>query len=131
MTKEGTFDPFAMWRESLDRFEQSGNAFLTQNMESEQFSKALGAFLNASLGTRHLFDENLAKLYQHADLPSRTEVAALVAAVQRIEDKLDMLLPTTPSTVRPARTRRPPDAIDPALDNSAQARPRNPGRAKP
>jgi hypothetical protein len=131
MTKEGTFDPFAMWRESLDRFEKSGNAFLTQNMESEQFSKALGTFLSASLGARHLFEENLAKLYQQADLPSRTEVAALAAAVQRIEDKLDMLLPTAPSTVRPARTRRPPDAIDPAQDNSAPARPRDPGKAKP
>jgi hypothetical protein len=131
MTKAGTFDPLAMWRESLDRFEKSGNAFLTQNMESEQFSKALGTFLSASLGARHLFDENLAKLYQHADLPSRTEVAALAAAMQRIEDKLDMLLPTAPSTIRPARTRRPPDAIDLAQDNSAQTHPRRPGKAKP
>jgi hypothetical protein len=131
MMKEGTFDPFAMWRESLDRFEKSGNAFLTQNMESEQFSKALGTFLSASLGARHLFEEILAKLYQQADLPSRTEVTALAAAVQRIEDKLDMLLPTAPSTVRPARTRRPPDAIDPAQYNSTPARPRDPGKAKP
>jgi hypothetical protein len=129
MTKERTFDPFAMWRDSLDRFEKSGNAFLTQNMESEQFSKALGVFLSASLGVWHLFGENLGKLYQHLDLPSRTEVTALAAAVQRIEDKLDTLLPKAPSTARPARTRRPPDAVIPSQDNSVQARPRDERRA--
>ena len=105
MTKENTFDPFAIWREQIDRLESSVNTFATSNMESEQFAKALALFLRASLGAHHVFDENLAKLYQRLNLPSRTEVAALAAVVQRIEEKLDMLLPATPSVPRPARTR--------------------------
>jgi len=124
MTKENTFDPLAMWREQIDRLESGVNTFATSNMESEQFAKGLALFLKASLGVHHVFDENLAKLYQRLNLPSRTEVAALAAAVQRIEEKLDMLLPATPSVSRPARTRQAPDTVNPAADSSSQTSPR-------
>jgi hypothetical protein len=49
-------------------------------------------------------------MYKRMDLPSRSEVAALAAALQRVEDKLDQLLPAPTSEViapRPPRTRRP------------------------
>ena len=124
MTKENIFDPFAIWREQIDRLESAVNTFATSNMESEQFAKALALFLRASLGAHHVFDENLAKLYQRLNLPSRTEVAALAAAVQRIEEKLDMLLPATPSVPRPARTRQAPDSANAAADRCGHTSPR-------
>ena len=124
MTKESSFDPFAIWREQVDRLESGVNTFATSNMESEQFAKALALFLRASLGVHHVFEENLAKLYQRLNLPSRTEVAALAAAMQRIEDKLDMLLPTAPPVLQPARTRQAPDTLNPAADSTSQTSPR-------
>ncbi|MDE2454831.1 MAG: hypothetical protein KGL43_14655, partial [Burkholderiales bacterium] len=70
---------------------------------------ALAQFMKVSLAGQHVFARALAGLYVRLDLPSRTELAALAAAVQRVEDKVDVLLPPAPSLApRPARTRRAP-----------------------
>lgn len=111
-------DPLALWREAIDRLEGDVNSVATRNMETEKFSKALALVLRATLGTQHLFDKNLARLYERLGLPSRSEVAAIAAQMRRIEDKLDMLLPPPAPTHRPARTRRAPEAA-PALPAKA------------
>jgi hypothetical protein len=106
MTPKQLLDPLAMWREAIDRLEGGVNNFATRNMESERFSQALAIVLRAGLGSQHLFDKNLAKVYQRLGLPSRSEVEAIAASMRRIEDKLDMLLPPPAPARRPARTKR-------------------------
>jgi hypothetical protein len=109
MNPNQILDPLAMWRQTVDRLEGGVNDFATRNMESEQFSKALALVLRGSLGTRHLFDKNQARLYERIGLPSRSEVQAMTATLRRVEDKLDLLLPPPAAAHRPARTRRAPD----------------------
>jgi hypothetical protein len=111
MIPKQILDPLAMWRDAIDRLEGGVNNFSTRNMESEQFSQALALVLRASLGTHHLFDKNLARVYERMGLPSRSEVQELAAGLRRIEDKLDTLLPPPAPAHRPARTRRAPKAV--------------------
>ncbi|HSV57293.1 MAG TPA: hypothetical protein VLJ19_00225 [Variovorax sp.] len=126
MTPQQILDPLAMWREAIDRLEGGINDVATRNMESEQFAQALSLLLRASLGTHHLFDKQLAKIYERLGLPSRDEVQALAAGMRRIEDKLDLLLPPPAPMHRPARTRRAPDAA-PALPPKAAREPKRKG----
>ncbi|MDM0114046.1 hypothetical protein QTI66_17970 [Variovorax sp. J22R133] len=124
MSPKQLLDPLAMWREAIDRLEGGINGFATRNMESERFSQALAIVLRAGLGTHHLFDKNMARLYERLGLPSRSEVEALASSLRRIEDKLDMLLPPPAPAHRPARTKRAPEApvaIQPAAPAEAKA----------
>ena len=109
MSPKQLLDPLAMWREAIDRLEGGINSFSNRNMESEQFSQALAIVLRASLGSHHLLDKNLARVYERIGLPTRSEVQAIAAGLRRVEDKLDMLLPPPVPTHRPARTRRAPE----------------------
>ncbi|MEJ8855119.1 hypothetical protein WKW79_11100 [Variovorax robiniae] len=108
--KNATFpDSMQMWREAFDQLESAINAGGVRQLESARFSKALHQVLRASLGMRQVSESASARWHAQLDIPSRTEFAALAAAVQRIEDKLDLLLPECASTnPRPQRTRRPP-----------------------
>jgi hypothetical protein len=115
MTPQQLLDPLAMWRDAIDRLEGGINNTATRNMESEQFAQALSLLLRASLGTHHLFDKQLAKVYERAGLPSRSEVQELAASLRRIEDKLDLLLPPPAPVHRPARTKRAPEALVPEV----------------
>lgn len=106
MNPKQILDPLSMWRETIDRLEGGVNSFTTRNMESEQFSQALALVLRASLGSHHVFDKNMARVYERLGLPSRSEVEAIAAGLRRVEDKLDMLLPPPTPVHRPARTKR-------------------------
>lgn len=112
MTKALKLDPLALLREGINKLEGGANAYATQKMQSEQFAQVLGQLIKVSLGVRHVFGRTLARVYAQFDVPSRTELAALAAAVQRIEDKVDTLLPPAASLApRPARTRRAPETV--------------------
>lgn len=106
MSPQKLLDPLAMWREAIDRLEGGINNSATRHMESEQFAQALSLMLRASLGTHHLVDKQVAKVYERVGLPSRSEVQELAASLRRIEDKLDLLLPPPAPVRRPARTKR-------------------------
>ena len=112
MIPKQILDPLALWRDAIDRLEGGVNDFTTSSMASDQLSQALAVVLRASLGTHHLYDKNLARLYERMGLPSRSEVQALAAGLRRVEDKLDLLLPPPAPTHRPARTRRTPERKD-------------------
>lgn len=132
------FDPLMLLRESLNRLEGGLNAYATEKMASEQFARTLARLMKVSLAGQHVFARTLAGLYVRLDLPSRSELAALAAAVQRIEDKVDALLPPAPSLApRPARTRRapapppPPPVLAPEPGPKAARRVSKPASATP
>ena len=105
-------DPPQMWRKAIAKLEARGNALANRAMDSNEFSSALHHMANLSLGMQQTFEKVLGTYLKKANLPSRTEVAELAEALQRIESKLDRLLPAEarPDTAtKPARTRVPPD----------------------
>lgn len=110
MPRVPKIDPLALLRTGVNQLEGGANAFATRKMQSEQFSQGLGQWIKVSLGVQHVAGKVLTRLYALLDVPSRTELAALAAAVQRVEDQLSVLLPAAPSLApRPARTRRAPE----------------------
>lgn len=106
----GILDPFQMWRDAIGLIEGEINSLAARKLESAEFAQAVNQFSKVSLGVQHVFDRSFASALRHLELPSRSEVDALATAVQRIEDKLDQLLPASASPAlipRPSRTRRP------------------------
>lgn len=103
-------DPLKMYREAINKFENGVNSLAARHIDSKELGLMINQFSKVSLGLQHLSQSSLERLYKRMDLPSRSEVAALTAALQRVEDKLDQLLPAPSSETiapRPPRTRRP------------------------
>ncbi|HSV47830.1 MAG TPA: hypothetical protein VLJ58_18720 [Ramlibacter sp.] len=111
MTRPKISDPLALWRQALDQVEAGVNAYATRKMADADFARLLGSLSQWPLGLKHLTEQTQAELLKRLDLPNRNEVAALAAAVQRVEDKLDQLLPPPAKHAllpAPRRTRQPP-----------------------
>jgi len=115
------FDPIALWRQSLDRLEGQANAAATGNMENERVARALSVAMNATVGAQNVFDKGLHKFYERLDIPARSELAAVAAAVQRVEDRLAELFPQAAPQARPARTRKPEAAGQPQATAADEA----------
>ncbi|HEF4760149.1 TPA: hypothetical protein SAN82_002584 [Pseudomonas putida] len=119
----GMLDPFQMWRDAVNLIEDEVNSFAARKMESAEFAKAANQFSKVSIGMQHVLDRSVASVLRRLELPSRAELDTLAASVQRIEDKLDQLLPVpvTPSVApKPSRTRRP---LPPSSATQAAAKP--------
>lgn len=106
----GIPDPFQMWGEALNVIEREINSLASRKMESAEFARAAHQFSRVSLGVQHVLERSVASVLRSLELPSRKEVDTLASAVQRIEDKLDQLLPPPANASlapRPSRTLRP------------------------
>lgn len=128
-------DPIAMWRQSLDRLEGQVNTAATSNMENERVARALSVVMNASVGAQNVFDKSLHKFYERLDIPARSELAAVAAAVQRVEDRLAELFPQAAKAAadrrdRPARTRKPAPEAAAATEQTPPAAPARAKRAR-
>lgn len=109
-------DPLQMWRDAVTRLENDVNAMATGGMKSQEVARSLNQFSAVSLGMQQAFEKVVEGYLRRANLPSRKEVAELAEALQRIESKIDRLLPANAldaAAPRPARTRRPPGAATP------------------
>ncbi|MCY1393350.1 hypothetical protein D3C76_386890 [compost metagenome] len=129
-------DPLKMYREAVNKFENGVNALAARHIDSKELGLMINQFAKVSLGLQHLSESSLERFYKRMDLPSRSEIAALAAALQRVEDKLDQLLPTpTSSTIapRPPRTRRPAAKVpvDPTAPVARKAAPKLVTKPKP
>ncbi|MBS0316775.1 MAG: hypothetical protein JSR49_06590 [Proteobacteria bacterium] len=109
-------DPLQMWRDAVTRLENDVNAMATGGMKSQEVARSLNQFSAVSLGMQQAFEKVVEGYLRRANLPSRKEVAELAHTLQRIESKIDRLLPANAldaAAPRPARTRRPPGAATP------------------
>src|SRR5688572_31823270 len=86
-------DPLQMWRDAVTKLEGDVNSLTTGSMNSQEVVRSLHDFSAASLGMQQLFEKAIGAYLRRANLPSRKDVAELAQALQRIEDKLDRLLP--------------------------------------
>lgn len=103
-------DPFKLYREAITRFENGINTLAARNIDSKELGVVIDQYSRVALGLQHLSQTSLELLYKRMDLPNRSEVNALAASLQRVEDKLEQLLPTLTDTAiapRPPRSRRP------------------------
>jgi hypothetical protein len=124
-------DPFQMWREALTKLEGNVNSLVTGTMDSQELMRSAHQLSTVSLGMQQAFEKAIGRYLAKVNLPSRKDVAELAAALRRVEDKLDRLLPADAAgsaAPRPARTRRPPKeaaspASGPAIAASTPARP--------
>jgi hypothetical protein len=117
-------DPFEVFREAVNRFEAGANALANRKLtNSQQLAMSLTKLATTSMGLQRVLEKALAAVFARLDIPSRTELHALTVVVQRVEDKLDLLLGATlkpVATRRPARTRQPAPAA-PAVAAKASA----------
>ncbi|MBB2497087.1 hypothetical protein [Aquipseudomonas ullengensis] len=122
-------DPLQLCRDALNKLENGINGIATRKMESSEFAQALNRYSRISLGMQYVVEKSLACCFERLDLPSRTEISTLAAAVQRVEDKLDQLLPVvSPAALepKPPRTRRPLDIAPEQALSEARARVQKP-----
>jgi len=103
-------DPLQMWRDALARLENDANALAAGGMKSPELMRSLQHATTVGTGMQQVFEKMVEAYLRRAQLPSRKDLAEVMAALQRIEEKLDRLLPAQESAPRPARTRRPQTA---------------------
>ena len=135
-------DPFQMWREALTKLEGNVNSLVTGSVDSQELMRSMHQLSTLSLGMQQAFEKAIGAYLARVNLPSRKDVSELAAALQRVEDKLDLLLPTGAAgsaAPRPPRTRRPPPeevaapaavAAAPAAARPARAAKRTASRAR-
>lgn len=100
------FDPLQLWRDAVNRLESDANTLTTDSLKSPELVRTLQQATTVSSGMQQGFDKLLDGYLRRANLPSRKQLAELTQTLERIEQKLDRLLP--PADVpRPARTRKP------------------------
>jgi len=119
MTSSSNPDPFEMWRQAVTKLEGGINSMANQNMDSEQFTRALQQFSQVSTGMQQTFEKLLDGYFKALQLPSRKDIVALDERLRRLEDKIDMLLPMDqrePAENRPLRTRQPLSSGDAAAE---------------
>ena len=110
MTSSSSLDPFEMWRQVVTKLEGGINSMANSSMNSEQFTRALQQFSQVSTGMQQTFEKVLDGYFKALRLPSQKDIVALADRLQRLEDKIDMLLPMeqrAPLENRPLRTRQP------------------------
>jgi hypothetical protein len=120
-----------MWRKAIAKLESGGNALANRAMDSNEFSSALHQMANLSLGMQQTFEKVLGTYLKKANLPSRAEIVELAQTLQRIESKLDRLLPTEPTPdprPRPARTRVPAGRLPAKADKPAAPAKKTPNK---
>lgn len=107
-------DPFQLWREAVAKMESNVNTLVSGSMESRELMGSLHQLSAVSLGMQQAFEKAIGSYLGKLNLPSRKDVLELAATLQRLEDKIERLLPANAgaeqaAVPRPARTRRPPD----------------------
>jgi hypothetical protein len=111
--------PLKLCREALNRFENGINSLAANNLDKPRVAQALLGASRLAAGTRHVSEKSLAAVYRRLALPSRNEVERIAAAMHRMEDKLDLLLP---ESEKPVRSPRPPRTRQPAPQARVETR---------
>ena len=108
-------DPLQLWRDAVSKLEGNVNSLVAGSMESQEAVRSMHQFRTVSLGLEQAFEKAIGGYLEKVNLPSRKDIAELAATLQRVEGKLDRLLPAeaaaeAAAVPRPPRTRRSPTA---------------------
>lgn len=126
-------DPLQLWRDALTKLEGEANSLAMGSAKSQEVMRSMHQLSSASQSMQQMVDKAIALYLRRANLPSRQDVKELSASLQRIEEKLDRLLPQeVPAELpRPARTRRPSSAAAAQPPTAAPATPKTAAPATP
>ena len=120
MADKAAPDPLAMWRDWVATSERQWNAFLNNAMATDEFSQAMGRFMDVYLNMQKNMNEVMGRYLQTANIPTRSDILALGERLSQIEDRIgrieDALLaskvaaaaPPAAAAARPPRTKNPP-----------------------
>lgn len=81
-------DPMAMWREWVATSERQWNSFLNNAMATDEFSQAMGRFMDVYLGLQKNMNEVMGRYLQMANVPTRGDVLSLGERITAIEERL-------------------------------------------
>jgi hypothetical protein len=85
------FDPFALWRDMLSKWETSVNDLGNRNMASPEFSRFMNQAMGASVRMRHGVGEVMQRYLETMNMPSRADIVALGERLQGIEEQVARL----------------------------------------
>jgi polyhydroxyalkanoic acid synthase PhaR subunit len=109
-----------MWRDWVANSERQWNAFLNNAMATDEFSQAMGRFMDVYLNMQKNMNEVMGRYFQTINIPTRNDILALgerlsqiVDRLGRIEDalmaaKVSAAAPAAAAAPRPPRTKKPP-----------------------
>jgi polyhydroxyalkanoic acid synthase PhaR subunit len=120
---QNPFDPFAMWRDALSKWESSVNDLANKSMVSPEFSQFMNQAGSVTMRMQHAMGEMMQKYLTAMNMPTRADITALGERLQNIEQQLARLaeasdrsspaaLPQTQRFAAPPRTKRPPTALN-------------------
>ena len=78
-----------------------------ESMESQGVVRSIHQFRTISPGLEQAFEKTIGSYLEKVNLPSRKDIAELAATLQRVEGKLDRLLPAKAAAALAAVTRLP------------------------
>lgn len=119
MTEPYFFDPLQLWRDAVSKLEKSTNERANAQLKAPGVARSLQDAATVSFGLQQAYAKLIENYLRQANLPSRKQIQDLAETLQRIEDKLDGLLPVAEG-LQPSRTRRPPAAVAAAATATAE-----------
>ncbi len=116
-------DPMAMWRDWVATSERQWNSFLNNAMATDEFSQAMGRFMDVYLGLQKNMNEVMGRYLQMANVPTRGDVLSLGERLSSLEERLiriESMLAKQATSAPAAKSEAP-----------AAAKPRPPRTRKP
>ena len=85
------FDPLALWRDILSKWETGFNDLSNKNMGSPEFSQLMNQAMGMSVRMQHAMGEIMGRSLTAMNMPSRADLVAIGERLQGIEDQLGRL----------------------------------------
>ena len=85
------FDPLALWRDMLSKWETGFNDLANKNMGSPEFSQFMNQAMGMSVRMQHAMGEIMGRYLTAMNMPSRADLVAIGERLQGVEDQLGRL----------------------------------------
>ena len=114
MTDKPTTDPFSMFRDMVNQWEQAANDYGSKITSTSEFAKGMQGATAISLQIQQAVQDGMTKVFAAANIPSRDDIAALSTRVAAIEVQLHRIVEalgaqsSKSSAPKPKRTKQPP-----------------------
>jgi hypothetical protein len=91
---EQPFDPLALWRDMLSKWETGFNDIANRNMAAPEFSRFMNQAMGMSVRMQHGLGELMGRYLTAMNMPTRADIAALGERLQGIEEQIARLTAT-------------------------------------
>lgn len=91
LSKQNTFDPYAIWQEYYKNVESFWGQSMEEKMKTEEFSEWMGKILDANLLYREMADKSAKQYLEIMNLPSREDLANVSSLIVHLDTKIDDL----------------------------------------